>query len=111
MEQVGCSGCAVSVLGAFQAPAGKSPEHPGLTPRPTLLWAFLKPLSSHGVTVTSVILSVHVHKLLGELHLLTSRQKEVVGKPLQGSEGGLGAESNNMHRNLTALKPPLAFFL
>ena len=38
-EQVTPSGCAVSILGGFQAPTGPSPEQPGLTPALALLWA------------------------------------------------------------------------
>lgn len=38
MEQVTSKGCAIFILGVFQAPTGPSPEQPGLTPEPALLW-------------------------------------------------------------------------
>lgn len=38
------------------------------------------------------------------MHLITKRQKEMEGKPLEKNEEGLGEDINNVHMNLSVLK-------
>lgn len=40
------------------------------------------------------------------MHVVTKRQREMEGKPLEKTDEGLGEEIKNMHINLSVLKTP-----